>query len=411
MRALAITCLLAGCGLTLDFDPPEADAGRRDGGREAGRPDVDGPDVDGPDVDGVDAHTPDSGEHDADPDVGICSTDAECDPGQFCDETMQCRDAVCGNHAVEGSGEECDDGNLDEGDGCDNDCRWSCGGERPCGERRGCVAERCLDHLCVPVDTVGDLCGTGAVCTSTGVCTTCGNGMLDPGEECDSGDPADTGCVDCRYPGCATNLDCDDCERCVGHACEPITVRMRPCDGCFLGGVAALDLDGVGSPGCAALCPDLVACDCNDADPSIYYDPEGIHGCGPMTERVECGTDADGDSFVGSEIAIYDDSCPAGLEPVTRRDCYDENDEANPNATRPRSTPRGDESFDWNCDGRETPSHRERATLCRTMGGGCAGSGWVVRVPACGARGLWNECARVGSTCEARRSFRNQSCL
>jgi cysteine-rich repeat protein len=60
---------------------------------------------------------------------GIQSPDEECDDGNVisgdgCD--YLCRHEECGNGRVD-VGEECDDGNLDSGDGCDSGCRLEAG--------------------------------------------------------------------------------------------------------------------------------------------------------------------------------------------------------------------------------------------------------------------------------------------
>ncbi|HSP97160.1 MAG TPA: DUF4215 domain-containing protein [Candidatus Dormibacteraeota bacterium] len=64
------------------------------------------------------------------------------------------------------AGEECDDGNIIDGDGCDHTCAvercWSCSG---------------APSVCAPVSTPCD--------------PNCQNGVLDPGEECDDGNAID----------------------------------------------------------------------------------------------------------------------------------------------------------------------------------------------------------------------------
>ena len=56
-----------------------------------------------------------------------CDPEAEapCDPGLYCSESDQvCTAPACANGVVE-EGEECDDGNELEGDGCDQDCTFT----------------------------------------------------------------------------------------------------------------------------------------------------------------------------------------------------------------------------------------------------------------------------------------------
>lgn len=397
--------LLAGCGLTLDFDPPEgsADGGRRDGGSDAAH--------DGGERDArVDA---DGGMNsgDANPDVEPpeCRGSEECEPPAVC-VGGRCVRAECGDGDLDAL-EECDDGNLEDGDGCDADCTWTCAADRECGPRIGCIAAICLDHRCVPQNTNGTRCGdvaSEAVCAD-GVCSTCGNEVLDPDEECD----ATSGCgTDCRFL-CATNLDCDPCERCVLGACRSNPLEVGMCEVCFAGSYVRRDEDGDGSGACDTReCSEFPGCDCDDRDASVFGDREGLHGCGDPAGYVDCGPDADGDGFVSRDMATpFADRCPDELIEVTRYDCYDENAEANPEATRPRVDDRGDESFDWDCDGRETPTSLARAEACDASAGDCSGSGWVRRTPVCGGRGLWQECSSAMGGCDAVRYFRSQSCL
>jgi cysteine-rich repeat protein len=50
-------------------------------------------------------------------------SEGSCDPGLACIEGS-CTMPVCGNSIVE-AGEQCDDGNRDDGEGCDADCTYT----------------------------------------------------------------------------------------------------------------------------------------------------------------------------------------------------------------------------------------------------------------------------------------------
>src|SRR5262249_2917863 len=87
-------------------------------------------------------------------------------------------------------GEQCDDGNNLNGDGCDSNCKEECGNDTldP--------GEQCDDGNILSGD------GCSSVCTLE-VPQGCGNGIVEPGEECDegsnngvNGDSCNTDCTD-----------------------------------------------------------------------------------------------------------------------------------------------------------------------------------------------------------------------
>jgi cysteine-rich repeat protein len=158
---------------------------------------------------------------------------ATCGDGKICKD-QKCIDSVCGDLLV-ANGEECDDGNADNGDGCDS-CRFSCLSTDPA---RGCVAaDPCLGtatcddatHTCkqgTPLAN-GSACGTGKICKdATCVDATCGDGFLTGTEVCDFGtsNGPGAGCeLDCKL-SCDTDADCDDRDPCSGvETCVAVTV-------------------------------------------------------------------------------------------------------------------------------------------------------------------------------------------
>ncbi len=101
----------------------------------------------------------------------------------------------CGNGLVE-IGEECDDGNADEDDGCTTTCFVSA-----CGDGIVQEAEECDD---------GNLIDTDA-CTSYCLNAECGDGFLQDGEQCDNGasnsDTAGNACrTNCVPPLCGDGV-------------------------------------------------------------------------------------------------------------------------------------------------------------------------------------------------------------
>jgi cysteine-rich repeat protein len=129
---------------------------------------------------------------------------------------------VCGNGRTD-PGEECDDGNTKDFDGCSFDCkreRGACGDgfvQKLLGEQcEPSTFDRSLPYLC------------GADCRYKSVF--CGNGQQDPGEECDRGaenaDLPNSACrSDCSLPRCGDRIldlgeRCDDGNRQAGDGCD-----------------------------------------------------------------------------------------------------------------------------------------------------------------------------------------------
>ena len=130
IRALSVSCatlaLVAGCPSD-SSDPMLEDTSTDSGDGEPGDGDGD-PTGDG-DGDPTGDGDGDPGDGDGDPGCSqagcACDpTDEEaCDPPLYCDQG-QCTAPECGNGEVE-PGEQCEDLNRDDGDGCDNDCSFT----------------------------------------------------------------------------------------------------------------------------------------------------------------------------------------------------------------------------------------------------------------------------------------------
>jgi cysteine-rich repeat protein len=128
-----------------------------------------------------------------------------------------CEATLCGNGIVE-SGEECDDGNATQGDGCEPDCTLS----------PGCTLRRATDlSPGIATRETREL----LICSSS-----CGNGLLESGEECDDGDTANCdGCdANCTITRCANGIvacgeECDDGNTIGGDGCEPDCTLSQGC--------------------------------------------------------------------------------------------------------------------------------------------------------------------------------------
>jgi cysteine-rich repeat protein len=86
-------------------------------------------------------------------------------------------EAVCGNGIVE-MGEQCDDGNTVNGDGCSSTCQLE---HAVCGNGVVETGEQCDDGNTVS----GDGCSSTCQLETTTPC--CGNGIIEAGEQCDDG--------------------------------------------------------------------------------------------------------------------------------------------------------------------------------------------------------------------------------
>ncbi|MBZ0117301.1 MAG: DUF4215 domain-containing protein, partial [Sandaracinaceae bacterium] len=150
-----------------------------------------------------------------------------CGDGRICLRNL-CEDSACGDGVVDARTEDCDDMNTTAGDGCEDDCSFSCTSDPMCDDFQPCNgAETCspTTHACGAGTPLADgtACGggSGLICLD-GACvpTRCGDGVIDPaaGEECEDGnDVAGDGCEnDCTFT-CEADGECpDDGESCNG---------------------------------------------------------------------------------------------------------------------------------------------------------------------------------------------------
>lgn len=144
-----------------------------------------------------------------------------------------CTTAVCGNSTTE-PGEDCDDGNTDDADGCTTLCKFSCTAASQCNDNNPCTQNNCTQNKCAyPANTSqnGNACTVGSV---TGTCqngacvpANCGNGTVQSGEQCDKGAQngvPGSGCTaSCQFQ-CNTNANCSDNNLCNGsETCIDVT--------------------------------------------------------------------------------------------------------------------------------------------------------------------------------------------
>ena len=125
-------------------------------------------------------------------------------------------------------GEQCDDGNLINGDGCDANCQL----EPFCGDGNLDPGEGCDDGN----NMNGD--GCSAACT---VEPFCGDGNVDPGEACDDGNRVDGDGCDSN---CKIEPFCGDGKLDPGEACDDGNLING--DGCS----ASCEIEDMGGEGC-----------------------------------------------------------------------------------------------------------------------------------------------------------------
>ncbi len=297
-----------------------------------------------------------------------------------------CVPAGCGNMEVDGT-EECDDGNDITGDGCEDDCTWSCTDDIQCDDRDPCNgAEFCVD-----------------------VTHTCEHG---------------------------TSPTCDDSNGCTEDTCDALGCRHT-----------VIDDDGDGYSPPSATCDDL---DCDDHDPLTYpgaaerceeaplvdNDCDGSTGDNPTSSAWYRDCDEDGYAPAG---AVTSDSCtePAlsggcgwtARQPVNgTTDCDDTRSDVFPHQSMYFSTPLATGSTDdarfgnYDCDAvaqyahpRDTVDPTATCTPSTNLFGGliCDGAydyGWVSSAPACGEEGTLTSCTPLTTcaddTCATRTDCR-----
>ena len=221
----------------------------------------------------------------------VCAVDANCDDGKACNGAEKCTNHVCVAGTAEDDGtscgsamlcrggtcvasrcgdgivtppEECDDGNVTDGDGCNSDCTFSCSStdtSRNCTPTDACMGQGTCDdatHTCSAGTPLGDgaTCGTGSDYCKMGVCTTpmCGNSTIEPGEDCDDGGLNGTkgdGCSStCKFACVTPTTDCGappDCEKfqcTAGHVCQAIADTSKNGMACGASGAGLVCKDG-----------------------------------------------------------------------------------------------------------------------------------------------------------------------
>ena len=189
-------------------------------------------------------------------------------------QTKQLSASICGNGIVE-IGEQCDDGNSVNGDGCTNSCTIQSG------------------FICY---------GTPSICTPSAVC---GNGIVEPGEVCDDGnlinnDRCDNTCT--RIAACGNGYieigeQCDDGNSVNGDGCDNTCTLTAVCgNGIIEQGENCDDGNSVNGDGCTNSCTIQSGYTCSGV-PSVCT-PNAVCGNGIVEPGEVCddGNLVNGDS-------------------------------------------------------------------------------------------------------------------
>ncbi|HEY4175180.1 MAG TPA: DVUA0089 family protein [Kofleriaceae bacterium] len=205
-----------------------------------------------PDDDGEDCDDGNTDDNDG------CSSRCLVEDGFVCDfeAPTTCMIDVCGNGMID-NGEQCDDTNRTNGDGCSKTCQlesgFTCTGSPSvcalkCGNGMIDSGETCDDADRDSGDGCSSTCQLEAGYTCSGspsVCMTrCGNSQIDTGETCDDGD-ADAG------DGCSATCQIES-----GFICSGLpSVCTRKCgNGIIESGETCDDGDADSGDGCSATC-------------------------------------------------------------------------------------------------------------------------------------------------------------
>lgn len=239
------------------------------------------------------------------------TTDAEESSASDSISTTNVPGPVCGDGMVD-DGEECDDGNMSDADGCLALCKLAaCGdgivylGSEECDDGNGVQTDNCLD------DCLEASCGDGVVwmgkescddgnnvdnddCTNDCALSSCGDAAVQMGEECDDGNAIDTDACksSCTYNVCGDGVIeegieiCDDgnavltdgCVACAPAKCGDghVQADVEECDDKNL-----VDTDAC-SNSCKLRCGNGVVDageECDDGN------KEGNDTCSPACER------------------------------------------------------------------------------------------------------------------------------
>ena len=139
------------------------------------------------------------------------------------DPIVQVKVPTCGDGVINQATEQCDDSNLDSGDGCSSSCLIE-QFAAVCGDGTKQTGEQCDDGNNVDGD------GCSSTCESILAIVNCGNGIIEAGEECDDWNLfSNDACTNlCKAAVCGDGFgysgveECDDSNLNDGDGCSSI---------------------------------------------------------------------------------------------------------------------------------------------------------------------------------------------
>jgi cysteine-rich repeat protein len=259
--------------------------------------------------------------------------------------------ATCGNYKVE-PGEECDDGDTKTDAICDSACKFTCGngnldsdageecdtaiatgtGSCPtsCDDGQACTTDVLSGSECAtacvhaPITAAADgdgCCPAGANANNDDDCTAmCGNGILEPGELCDTGITAGAGACPAT---CNDNVSCTTDTLVNGGSCQatctntPITTPANG-DGCCPAGA---------NPGNDNDC--ALGCGNGFVDPGETCDTAITSGAGKCPTTCSDNMACTRDVLLNASTCTAQCTFPAITTPINGDGCCPPNGNAN----------------------------------------------------------------------------------
>jgi cysteine-rich repeat protein len=368
-----------------------------------------------------------------------------CGSGLICSAMGACVAVACGDGIVSGT-EQCDDGNLDQTDGCRTDCTFTCttaNAATNCDDGNECTTDACTGtgtaSRCTHTVRTGTCTlpggGTGT-CNATGACVTsasCGNGRREGSEQCDDGNTNDNdGCRrDCTFTCTTANAatNCNDMNPCTMDTCTGTGTASRCTNTAVPNGRSCGGSNICNMGVCvAARCGDGIRTGSEECDDGNASNDDGCRTdctftCTAATTATHCD---DGNVCNGTETCTNPGTlmsrCAAGTPPPDGTACDADMMPATRDICRMRACRRslcGDGYVDMGatppeqCDDGNTSNGDGCSATCTRESMTIPPTGFrvnslrlispriVVNVPLGGCQDITDNCARVLASCVA----------